>query len=77
MTQIRERWKACIIQHDQNPVIKLFHAQLNWEELLTAHKKQDILAFKLLGVFILLINVKMLTIIGIVTLISMINFKLS
>ena len=77
MTQIRERCKACIIQHDQNSIIKLFHAQLNWEELLTANKKQDILAFKLLDVFILLINVKILTIIGIVTLISMINYTLS
>ena len=47
------------------------------KKLLTANKKQDILAFKLLDVFILLINVKILTIIGIVTLIGMINYTLN
>ena len=44
----------------------------NEKEILTAFKTKISLSFKLQDVFIMLINVKMLTIVGILTFISMI-----
>ena len=63
-------------------VIKLFHAQpsMKFQVLIKAQmlKNKDFFAVKLLvGVFILLINVKMPTIVGILTFMSRINFMLS
>ena len=59
-----------------------FHAHLNWAWNFNCSKNKiakniDFLAFKLSDVFIMLINVKMPTIVGILTFISMINFMLS